>query len=247
MEAGLNGATLFFTMHERRVMRLAECRMPMWLYFGSSDPDRAFAEELPKDDVVSWLMMVLKGADRDDFRVVAPFDCKNPRNLVRIPLLIAVLSRMCGALPDGSWLLCFCRDSATHALVLVFPEAQKDRLGKLPSKRPHGRRRGRRAIKAVKRETKEREVSCRAQHVEDPNRIWEEFPFTSEIESAPSSGSGGDSEETWSGMLCSSTAGVIGDVRPHDASSSTPHDACESVASPDDSGARKHAANDAAE
>ncbi|RLM70193.1 putative gypsy-type retrotransposon [Panicum miliaceum] len=83
VEAGLNGATLFFTMRERRVMPLAERRMPMWLYFGTSDQDRAFAEELPEDDLYSWLVIVLKGADRDNFRVLAPFDCKNPPNLRR--------------------------------------------------------------------------------------------------------------------------------------------------------------------
>ncbi|RLN12923.1 hypothetical protein C2845_PM09G12570 [Panicum miliaceum] len=53
VEAGLNGATLFFTMREWRVMPLAERRMPLWLYSGPSDLDRAFAEELPEDDVYS--------------------------------------------------------------------------------------------------------------------------------------------------------------------------------------------------
>ncbi|RLN39003.1 hypothetical protein C2845_PM01G11200 [Panicum miliaceum] len=91
--AGLNGATLFFTMRERRVMSLVEQRMPLWLYSGPSDPDRAFTEELQEDDVCSWLMMVLKGADREDFRALAPFDCKNPPNWTRPPALLSSSSR----------------------------------------------------------------------------------------------------------------------------------------------------------
>ncbi|RLM69727.1 orf3 [Panicum miliaceum] len=53
VEAGLNGVTLFFTMRERLVMPLAERRKSLLLYSGPSDPDRAFAEELPEDDVYS--------------------------------------------------------------------------------------------------------------------------------------------------------------------------------------------------
>ncbi|RLM69613.1 hypothetical protein C2845_PM17G10490 [Panicum miliaceum] len=84
-ELGLNGATLFYTMRERCVMPLAERRLPMCLYSGPSDPDRSLAEELLEDEVVSWLFIVLKGADRDDFKTLAPFDSKNPPNLVSLP------------------------------------------------------------------------------------------------------------------------------------------------------------------
>ncbi|RLM74422.1 hypothetical protein C2845_PM15G03530 [Panicum miliaceum] len=78
VKAGLNGATLFFSMRERLVMPLAERRKSLWLYSGPSDPDRAFTEALPEDDVYSWLMMVLKGADQEEFRALAPFDWAQP-------------------------------------------------------------------------------------------------------------------------------------------------------------------------
>ncbi|RLN13215.1 hypothetical protein C2845_PM09G12780 [Panicum miliaceum] len=81
VKAGLSGATLFYTMCEWRVMPLAEQRKQMWLYYGPSDPDQVFVEELPEDEVWSWLLMVLKGADKDDIGGLTPFDCKNPPNL----------------------------------------------------------------------------------------------------------------------------------------------------------------------
>ncbi|RLN34268.1 hypothetical protein C2845_PM03G29740 [Panicum miliaceum] len=158
VEAGLNGATLFFTMRERRVMPLAERRMPMWLYSGPSNPDRAFAEELPEDDVYSWLMMVLKGADRKDFRVLASFDCKNPTNLgLGHP-------RSHPRLPGG-------------------PEGEARQATQQEAARKKKRKKGDRA---VKREAKEREISHRAQHGEDRDKIREEYPSTSEAESSSS-------------------------------------------------------------
>ncbi|RLN07939.1 hypothetical protein C2845_PM11G04950 [Panicum miliaceum] len=63
VKEGLNGMRLFHTMRERRVTPLAKRKRLMWLYFGPSDPDRLFAEELPEDEVWSWLLMDLKGAD----------------------------------------------------------------------------------------------------------------------------------------------------------------------------------------
>ncbi|RLN28108.1 hypothetical protein C2845_PM05G19450 [Panicum miliaceum] len=98
VEAGLNGATLVYTMHERHVMPLAEWMKPLWLYSGLSDPDQAFAEELAEDDVFSWLMMVLKGADLEEFRALAPFDCKNPPNLYGIVVFF------CGVLASRGYL-----------------------------------------------------------------------------------------------------------------------------------------------
>ncbi|RLN41819.1 hypothetical protein C2845_PM01G46480 [Panicum miliaceum] len=84
VKARLNGVTIFHTMRERRVMPLAQRRKSMWLYSGPYDPDRAFAEELPEDDVYSWLMMVLKGADQAEIRALAPFDYKSTPNLVLV-------------------------------------------------------------------------------------------------------------------------------------------------------------------
>ncbi|RLN34933.1 orf3 [Panicum miliaceum] len=84
VDAWNNGATVFFTMCERRMTPLSERRKSMWLYSGPSDPDRSFAEELPEDDVYYWLMMVLKGVDQEDFKALAPFDCGKPPNLARI-------------------------------------------------------------------------------------------------------------------------------------------------------------------
>ncbi|RLM73906.1 hypothetical protein C2845_PM15G04270 [Panicum miliaceum] len=72
VKAWLNGVTLFYTMRERQVMPLAERRMPMWLYFGPSDPDRAVVDELPEDEVWSLLLMVLKGAEKDEIEGTRP-------------------------------------------------------------------------------------------------------------------------------------------------------------------------------
>ncbi|RLN07530.1 hypothetical protein C2845_PM11G03410 [Panicum miliaceum] len=90
VKAGLNVTALFYTMRERCVMPLVEQRSSMWLYSGLSDLDRAFTEELPEDEVWSWLLMVLKGVEKDEIRGLTAFDYKNPPNLVCVLLLLIV-------------------------------------------------------------------------------------------------------------------------------------------------------------
>ncbi|RLN07826.1 hypothetical protein C2845_PM11G17190 [Panicum miliaceum] len=195
-EAGLNGATLFFTMRKRCVMPLPERRLPMWLYSISADPDRSLAKELPEDEVVSWLLMVLKGRT----------GLGHPRSRPHLP-----------SGPEGR---------AKHA---AQQEASREKRKK-------------KGDKAAKRETRERDISRRTQHGEDPDVIRGEYPSASESELDPSSGSGGDSEETWIGLLATTV-----DIRPREASSSAPHDASGSGASHDEFDARKCAKVDAAE
>ncbi|RLN25465.1 hypothetical protein C2845_PM07G38910 [Panicum miliaceum] len=182
VEAGLNGAMLFFTMRERLMMPLAERRKPLWLYSGPSHSDRAFIEELQEDDV---------GADREDFKALAPFDCKCPPNLGL-------------------------GHPRSRPRLLGGPEGRERQAAQQEAAREKRKKKGDRA---VKREVKEREISCRTQHGGDRDKIREEYPSTSEAESSPGSDDGDDSEETWSGVSCFSAAGEAGDAGSHEARS----------------------------
>ena len=51
VQQGLDRPRVFHTFFHRRVAPLAERRWLMWNYLGPTDPDRAWPEELAKDDV----------------------------------------------------------------------------------------------------------------------------------------------------------------------------------------------------
>lgn len=59
-------------------------RRPIWLYSGPFDPDRLSPDELSESDVWDWLMMVLKGAEKEPIGDFAPFDSEHLPNLLCI-------------------------------------------------------------------------------------------------------------------------------------------------------------------
>ena len=60
MRRGLDGVRVFHTFFRHRVAPLVERTWPMWKYNGPTDPNRAFPEELPNDEVYSRLDRVLQ-------------------------------------------------------------------------------------------------------------------------------------------------------------------------------------------
>jgi hypothetical protein len=70
-EGALDGAQLFYTFYSR-----------MWEYSGHADPDQASPEEMPDDDVWSWLEMVFKMGNQQTTGGPIAFDEGHPPNLV---------------------------------------------------------------------------------------------------------------------------------------------------------------------
>ncbi|RLM60390.1 hypothetical protein C2845_PM14G08130 [Panicum miliaceum] len=60
-EEGLDGVRLFSTIHTHRVVPLAMRTTKMLEYTGPADPNRVSPEEMPDDEVWSWVELVLKG------------------------------------------------------------------------------------------------------------------------------------------------------------------------------------------
>jgi hypothetical protein len=88
-EEGLDRVQLFSTIRARRVIPLAVRMTRMWEYTGPADPDRVSPEEMPDDEVWSWVELVLKVGNQQTIGGPDAFDKGHLPNLVSFspPLL----------------------------------------------------------------------------------------------------------------------------------------------------------------
>jgi hypothetical protein len=109
MKEGLDGVWLFSTIRARHVVPLAVRMTRMWEYTSPTDPDRVSSEEMPNDEVWSWVELVLKVGNQQIISGPDAFDEGHPPNLVSFsPLLLLVGSLVPDWLPSSSR---FSRDS----------------------------------------------------------------------------------------------------------------------------------------
>jgi hypothetical protein len=82
MEEGLDGMRLVSTICARHVIPLAVRTTRMWEYTGIADPDRVLLEEMPDDEVWSWVELVLKVGNQQTIGGPDAFNKGHPPNLV---------------------------------------------------------------------------------------------------------------------------------------------------------------------
>ncbi|RLM52731.1 hypothetical protein C2845_PMPSC055482 [Panicum miliaceum] len=80
-EEGFGGARLFSTIRARRVIHLAMRTTRMWQYTSPADPDRVSPEEMPDDEVWSWVELVLKVGNQQTIGGSDALDKGHPPNL----------------------------------------------------------------------------------------------------------------------------------------------------------------------
>ncbi|RLM54761.1 hypothetical protein C2845_PM10G12180 [Panicum miliaceum] len=85
-EEGLDRVRLFSTIRARRVIPLAVRTTKMWEYTGPSDPDRVSPEDMPDDNVWSWVEFVLKVGNQQTIGGLDAFDKGHLPNLDSVVL-----------------------------------------------------------------------------------------------------------------------------------------------------------------